>query len=43
MSSAFKPQNEFLRITDLHAFYGESHILHGLDLSVAKGECVTLL
>lgn len=43
MTSAFKPHNEYLRITDLHAFYGESHILHGLDLSVAKGECVTLL
>ena len=43
MTSAFKPQPEFLRLTRLHAFYGESHILHGLDLSVAKGECVTLL
>ena len=35
--------NEYLRITDLHAFYGESHILHGLDLRVNQGECVTLL
>ena len=43
MTSAFAPQPEFLRLTRLHAFYGESHILHGLDLSVAKGECVTLL
>jgi branched-chain amino acid transport system ATP-binding protein len=43
MTSAFKPQNEYLRITDLHTFYGESHILHGLDLSISKGECVTLL
>lgn len=43
MTSAFKPHNEYLRITDLHSFYGESHILHGLDLSVSKGECVTLL
>ena len=34
---------EFLRITDLHAFYGESHILHGVDLKVDKGEVVTLL
>jgi len=34
---------EFLRITDLHAFYGESHILHGVDFSVNKGEVVTLL
>ena len=43
MTSAFSPHPEILRITDLHSFYGESHILHGLDLSVAKGECVTLL
>jgi branched-chain amino acid transport system ATP-binding protein len=35
--------NEMLRITDLHAFYGESHILHGIDLSVNQGELVTLL
>lgn len=34
---------EYLRITDLHAFYGESHILHGMDLVVNRGECVTLL
>lgn len=34
---------EFLRISDLHAFYGESHILHGVDLSVKRGEVVTLL
>ena len=34
---------EYLRITDLHAFYGESHILHGVDLRVNRGEVVTLL
>jgi branched-chain amino acid transport system ATP-binding protein len=34
---------ELLRITHLHAFYGESHILHGVDLSVKRGELVTLL
>ncbi len=34
---------EFLRIAGLHAFYGESHILHGVDLSVGTGELVTLL
>ncbi len=27
----------------MHAFYGESHILHGVDLSVTRGEVVTLL
>ncbi|MBK8400406.1 MAG: ABC transporter ATP-binding protein [Propionivibrio sp.] len=34
---------EYLRIRDLHAFYGESHILHGMDLRVNRGECVSLL
>ncbi len=32
-----------LRIRDLQAFYGESHVLHGVDLDVAEGEVVTLL
>ena len=32
-----------LEIRDLHAWYGESHILHGVDLDVARGEVVTLL
>jgi branched-chain amino acid transport system ATP-binding protein len=34
---------ELLSIANLHAFYGESHILHGVDFSVNKGELVTLL
>jgi branched-chain amino acid transport system ATP-binding protein len=34
---------EALRITGLHAFYGESHVLHGVDLTVGRGEVVTLL
>ena len=34
---------ELLRIEDLHAWYGESHILHGVNLSVHQGEVVTLL
>ena len=32
-----------LEIKNLHAWYGESHILHGVDLHVGKGEVVTLL
>ena len=32
-----------LLISGLHAWYGESHILHGVDLQVARGEVVTLL
>ena len=35
--------NESLRLTDVHAFYGESHILHGVNLLVNRGEVVTLL
>jgi len=32
-----------LDVTDLHAYYGKSHILHGVNLSVGDGECVSLL
>ena len=32
-----------LRIRDLQAFYGESHVLHGIDLEVEEGQVVTLL
>ncbi|MDI9329969.1 MAG: ABC transporter ATP-binding protein [Alphaproteobacteria bacterium] len=34
---------EMLRISDLHAYYGESHILHGVNMHVNEGEVVTLL
>ena len=32
-----------LEIHDLHAWYGESHVLHGVNLSVRHGEVVCLL
>jgi branched-chain amino acid transport system ATP-binding protein len=32
-----------LDVRDLHAWYGESHILHGMTFNVRKGEVVTLL
>ncbi|MBK9136356.1 MAG: ABC transporter ATP-binding protein [Betaproteobacteria bacterium] len=32
-----------LALKDVHAWYGESHILHGIDLTVRRGEVVTLL
>src|SRR5262245_64263982 len=32
-----------LEVRDLHAWYGESHILHGVDFEVRQGEVVTLL
>jgi branched-chain amino acid transport system ATP-binding protein len=32
-----------LQVQDLHAFYGESHVLHGMSFEVRQGEVVTLL
>ncbi|AWJ82776.1 ABC transporter ATP-binding protein [Azospirillum sp. TSH58] len=32
-----------LEVADLQAFYGESHVLHGVNLEVRQGEVVTLL
>jgi len=32
-----------LEVRDLHAFYGQSHILHGIHLDVDEGEIVSLL
>ncbi|HUN91333.1 MAG TPA: ABC transporter ATP-binding protein [Burkholderiaceae bacterium] len=32
-----------LEVAGLHAFYGKSHVLHGVDLSVGDGEIVSLL
>jgi len=33
----------FLEVRDLHAWYGESHVLHGVNFHVNEGEVVTLL
>lgn len=32
-----------LKVSNLHAFYGDSHILHGIDLMVDEGELICLL
>ena len=32
-----------LDVQDLHAYYGQSHILHGVNLSIGEGEIVSLL
>ena len=32
-----------LSVANLHAYYGESHILHGVDFNINRGELVTLL
>ncbi len=35
--------DELLSLSGVNAWYGESHILHGVDLTVRSGEVVTLL
>ena len=37
------PDHGALEIRALEGFYGESHVLHGVDLSVGRGEVVTLV
>ncbi|CAK7260164.1 ABC transporter ATP-binding protein [Shinella yambaruensis] len=32
-----------LQVGNLHAWYGESHVLHGVDMSVGEGEMITIL
>jgi len=32
-----------LQVTDLHAYYGKSHVLQGVHLSIGEGEIVALL
>jgi branched-chain amino acid transport system ATP-binding protein len=34
---------ELLEVHDLNAWYGESHVLHGMDFTIGEGELVTLL
>src|ERR1700757_2740284 len=43
MPDAVVTGKELLQVRDLHAWYGESHILHGMNFSVGEGELVTLL
>jgi branched-chain amino acid transport system ATP-binding protein len=35
--------DELLRVSGLQAYYGESHVLHGVDFKVDRGEVVILL
>src|SRR5258708_4905967 len=37
------PEAALLSVADLNAWYGESHILHGVTFDVPRGEVVTLL
>ena len=32
-----------LNVRDLHAWYGESHVLHGVNLNIAQGETICIL
>ncbi|HXY99255.1 MAG TPA: ABC transporter ATP-binding protein [Stellaceae bacterium] len=43
MPDAAIRRTELLRVQDLHAWYGESHILHGMSFAIGEGEVVTLL
>ena len=43
MTSSAAPTETLLTVEDLHSFYGKSHILHGVSLSVGRGEVVGLL
>ncbi len=43
MNEANRSSVEQLRLDNVHSFYGESHILHGIDMTVNRGELVTLL
>jgi branched-chain amino acid transport system ATP-binding protein len=38
-----EPREPLLAVKDLNAWYGESHVLHGVSLEVNPGELVTLL
>jgi branched-chain amino acid transport system ATP-binding protein len=33
----------YVNVKNLHAYYGESHILHGINFHVNRGECLSLL
>jgi branched-chain amino acid transport system ATP-binding protein len=42
--SASGPSGDLLvKVDDLHAYYGKSHVLHGVSLTVGRGEVVALI
>jgi branched-chain amino acid transport system ATP-binding protein len=43
MADASETKAVMLHVADLHAFYGKSHVLHGVTFDVAAGEIVALL
>ena len=38
-----KPSEFILNARGIHAWYGSSHVLHGIDLQIARGETIGLL
>lgn len=42
-ASPSPPPAPLLRIGNLHGWYGESHVLHGMDFEVRRGEVATLM
>ena len=43
MSAPVPPGEPLIAVADLHTYYGKSHILHGVSLTVGRGEVVGLL
>jgi len=43
MSAVLNDTDDLLRATELHAHYGQSHVLQGVSLRIARGEAVGLL
>lgn len=41
--SITRSADTLLKVSDLQGWYGESHVLHGIDFDVKRGEVVTLL
>jgi branched-chain amino acid transport system ATP-binding protein len=37
------PEKPLIAVEDVHAFYGKSHVLHGVSLAVGRGEVVGLI
>lgn len=43
MGTATTAPTPLVEVRDLHTFYGNSHVLHGVDLRIAPGETLALL
>ena len=43
MSESAQSNGSCLKIADLHGLYGDSHVLQGVSLQVARGEVVTII